>query len=321
LTKIISLSVSIFFIYLCIKDIPLKMLLSEINLRIDLIFLSVLLLYFVNILKAYRLKYLLNNYKKKKFRFYFKPLLIRQFVNATFFGNLGEFVMPLFFKKYFRITYVEGFSITLIERFLDLTFISLIFGFFLYFNDLEIYNSIIFIYFFGFFTLLLLTLYIMQSNNIFLNKLKIIKQLRTGYKKSFKRNKFIYKIITLSFLIWTVFIIIDLFLFNAFEVTSKISSLPNIIFITGVIMISQFIPSAPSSIGVFNYLIIETIAKFYEVLNLEFTLKAQVELTSISMIILVIYILPDITWGAYLFFKETNLNLSKIKNYSIRYTK
>ena len=85
-------------------------------------------------------------------------------------------------------------------------------------------------------------------------------------------------------------------------------------------MISQIIPSAPSSIGVFNYLIIETIAKFYEVLNLEFTLQAQVELTSISMIILVIYILPDITWGAYLFFKEANLNISKIKDYSFRYT-
>ena len=86
-------------------------------------------------------------------------------------------------------------------------------------------------------------------------------------------------------------------------------------------MISQFIPSAPSSIGVFNYLIIEIITKFHEVQNLEFSLQTQAELTSISMIILVIYILPDITWGAYLFFKETTLNLSKIKNYSIRYTK
>ena len=319
--KIISLSVSIFFIYLCIKDIPLKILFSEINLRTDFIFLSVLLLYFVNILKAYRFKYLLSNYKKKKFSIYLKPPLIRQFVNSTFFGNLGEFVMPFLFKKYFRITYVEGFSITLIERFLDLTFISLIFGFFLFFNDLEIYINIIFLYFFGFFTLLFLTFYIMQTNNIFLNKLKIIKHLQMGYKKSLKRNKFIYEIITLSFLIWTVFIIIDLFLFNAFEVTSKISSLPNIIFITGVIMISQFIPSAPSSIGVFNYLIIEIITKFHEVQNLEFSLQTQAELTSISMIILVIYILPDITWGAYLFFKETTLNLSKIKNYSIRYTK
>ena len=319
--KIISLSVSIFFIYLCIKDIPLKILFSEINLRTDLIFLSVLLLYFVNILKAYRLKYILSNYKKKKFSFYLKPLLIRQFVNATFFGNLGEIIMPFIFKKYFRITYIEGFSITLIERLLDLSFITIIFGFFLFFNDLGIYKNIIFLYFFGFFVFIFLIFYFMQTKSIFFNKLKIIKYFQLGYKKSLKRNKFIYEIITLSFLIWTVFIIIDLFIFNAFEVTSKISSLPNIVFITGVVMISQFIPSAPSSIGVFNYLIIETIAKFYEVLNLEFSLQAQVELTSISMIILIIYILPDITWGAYLFFKETNLNLSKIKNYSIRYTK
>ena len=38
----------------------------------------------------------------------------------------------------------------------------------------------------------------------------------------------------------------------------------DIIFITGVILVSQLIPSAPASIGVFNYFVIKTIEIFYQ---------------------------------------------------------
>ena len=69
-------------------------------------------------------------------------------------------------------------------------------------------------------------------------------------------------------------------------------------------VLSQFIPAAPASVGVFNYFIIETIEAFYKAKNLNFDLSIQTELTSISIIILLIYILPDITWGAYVFYKE-----------------
>ena len=33
----------------------------------------------------------------------------------------------------------------------------------------------------------------------------------------------------------------------------------------------------------------------------------------ISIIVLILYIIPDITWGAYVFFKEASLNLKNIK--------
>ena len=89
-----------------------------------------------------------------------------------------------------------------------------------------------------------------------------------------------------------------------FEANQKISSLPNVIFITGVIILSQFIPAAPSSIGIFNYLVIEAINQFYIANNLAFSLQTQAELTSISMIILLIYILPDITWEVIFFLRK-----------------
>ena len=256
---------------------------------------------------------MLSNYKTKKFKFYLKLPLIRQFVNSTFFGNLGEFVMPFILKKNLKVTYVEGFSITVIERFLDLSLISLIFGICLFFNDLNIYKNLINLYFLIFFISIFLTLYVMRTKNTFLTKIKLIKYFQRGFYKSFIRNKHLLNIVLLTILIWVFFIIIDLLIFNAFEVTKKISSLPNVIFITGVIILSQFIPAAPSSIGIFNYLVIEAINQFYIINNLAFSLQTQAELTSISMIILLIYILPDITWGGYLFFKEAALNLKNLK--------
>ena len=75
-------------------------------------------------------------------------------------------------------------------------------------------------------------------------------------------------------------------------------------------VLSQFIPAAPAS--VFNYFIIETIEAFIKAKNLNFDLSIQTELTSISIIILLIYILPDITWGAYVFYKESLQNLKKL---------
>ena len=107
------------------------------------------------------------------------------------------------------------------------------------------------------------------------------------------------------------FILIDLLIFKAFEITSPISSLSNIIFLTGVMVLSQFIPAAPASVGVFNYFIIETIEAFYKAKNLNFDLSIQTELTSISIIILLI-IYYQILLGELMFFIKSLQNLKKL---------
>ena len=130
--------------------------------------------------------------------------------------------MPFILKKFSDIC--KGFSITVIERFLDLSLISLIFGICLFFNDLNIYKNLINLYFLIFFISIFLTLYVMRTKNTFLTKIKLIKYFQRGFYKSFIRNKHLLNIVLLTILILVFFIIIDLLIFNAFEVTKKISA-------------------------------------------------------------------------------------------------
>ena len=322
LKKILSILVSCFFIFLCLKDIPLDNLFNNIKLNFSLLFIAILLLFLINIVKAYRLKILLKNYKKKKFNFYLKPILFRQFLNTTLIGNVGELVVPFFLKKYFKCSYFEGLSIVISERFIDITVISLIFGISLLFNNLNLDKQIFFIYFGLYIFLIIFFLFLVNSKkSIIIIPQKIIKNLRLGYKYSVKNLDILWISFFLSFLIWSIFIIIDLLIFKSFEVTNGISSLPNIIFLTGIILLSQLIPGAPASIGIFNYFVIETIKAFYMVQGLNYDLTVQTQLTSISIIVLLIFILPHITWGGYVFYKEAEFSIEKIKDYSKRYMK
>lgn len=322
LKKILSILVSCFFIFLCLKDIPLDNLFNNIKLNFSLLLIAILLLFLINIVKAYRLKILLKNYKKKKFNFYLKPILFRQFLNTTLVGNVGELVVPFFLKKYFKCSYFEGLSIVISERFIDITVISLIFGISLLFNNLNLDKQIFFIYFGLYIFLIIFFLFLVNSKkSIIIIPQKIIKNLRLGYNYSVKNLDILWISFFLSFLIWSIFIIIDLLIFKSFEVTNGISSLPNIIFLTGIMLLSQLIPGAPASIGIFNYFVIETIKAFYMVQDLNYDLKVQTQLTSISIIVLLIFILPHITWGGYVFYKEAVFSIEKIKDYSKRYMK
>ena len=320
--KIISISISCFFIYLCLKDIPLKNLFENIKFSYLTLFFAVILLFFINILKAYRLKILLKNYKKKKFKFYLRPILIRQFVNTTFIGNVGEIVTPLFLKKYFRCSYFEGLSIVISERLIDLTVITFIFGASLLFNELNLDKKVFYSYFIIYIVLIFFFLFLVNyKKKIFFVPKKTINNFKLGYRYSVKNLDILKVSFFLSFIIWSVFILIDFLLLKSFDITSPISSLPNIIFLTGVIVLSQLIPGAPASIGVFNYFVIETIAAFYNAQGIYYDLTVQIQLTSISIIILLIFIFPQVTWGGYIFYKEALLSIEKIKNYSKRYMK
>ena len=320
--KILSILISCFFIYLCLKDIPINNLFDNINYNLNVLFIAILLLFLINILKAYRLKILLKNYKKKKFHFYFKPILLRQFLNTAFFFNLGEILTPVVLKKYFKCSYFEGLSIIFSERLIDLTVITFIFGISLLFNDFNLGNQIIYGYFIIFFLLILFFLFLVTyKKKIFLIPKNIIENFVLGYKYSIKNKDILRISFFLSFIIWLVFILIDLLIFRAFEITNPISTLPNIIFLTGVMVLSQFIPAAPASIGVFNYFVIETIKAFYDARGINYDLTTQIELTSISIIVLLIYIIPDLTWGGYVSYKESLEGLEKIKNYSRRLNK
>ncbi len=312
--KILSILISLFFIYLCIKDIPLKNLFNSINFNLGLLILAIILLFLINILKAARLRLLMKNYKKRQFNFYLRPILLRQFLNTTFFLNAGELVTPITLKRYFKCSYFEGLSILFSERLIDLTVITFIIGISLLFNDFNLNYKIILIYFIIYFSLVFSLIFIVKyKKKIFFIPKNIIDSVVSGYNYSIKNKDILWMSLFFSLVVWIIFIFIDLLIFKAFEITSPISTVSNIVFLTGVMVLSQFIPAAPASIGVFNYFIIETIEAFYKAKNINYDLAIQTELTSISIIILLIYILPDITWGAYVFYKESLQSFKKLK--------
>lgn len=320
--KIISILISCFFIYLCLKDIPLKNLFENLKFNSLSLFFAIFFLYIINFLKAHRLQILLKNYKKKKFNHYLRPIMLRQFLNTVFVGNIGEVVTPVYLKKYFRCSYFEGLSIIISERIIDLTVITFIFGVALLFNELNLNTHIFFAYFCIYILLIFFFLFIVNfKKKIFLIPRKVISNFILGYKYSIKNIKIFYTSVILSFVIWSFFILIDYLIFWSFEVTNPITSLPNIIFITGVMVLSQLIPAAPASVGIFNYFVIETIEAFYNAQNILYDINIKTQITSISIIVLLVFILPHITWGSYVFYKEALSNFKYLKNYSKRYIK
>ena len=68
LKKILSISISCFFIYLCLKDIPLKNLFNSINFNLNLLIFAIYL-FLINFLKAARLRLLMKNIKKENLIF------------------------------------------------------------------------------------------------------------------------------------------------------------------------------------------------------------------------------------------------------------
>ena len=114
--------------------------------------------------------------------------------------------------------------------------------------------------------MIFLFLYVVKSKKkIFLIPQNINQKIISGYNLSIKNKDILWISFFLSFVVWVVFILIDLLIFKAFEITSLIVTLPNIIFLTGVMVFSQFIPAAPASIGIFNFFIIKTIEALYTV--------------------------------------------------------
>lgn len=300
-----------------VKDIDLRDLFSQkIKINYFYIFLASVLLYLSIYIKAYRLKILLNNYRQFNLSIYTKPILIRHFLNATLPGNLGEIAKPYILRDYLKKPYFECLSITIIERAFDLIIILLIFGIALFFNQIGL-NFTYLIMYMLFFVLGLIFFFFIIKNKVIIQLLpfSFLKQLKKGAFYALKDKYQIINVLLITIFLWSILCAADFFLFSSFDVLSKILTIPNIIFLTGLTVVAQLIPSAPSSIGVFNYLIIEALEFFFKINNIDFDVSLKAQITSISFIVLFISILPDITWGFFVFMKETAVKLKDLKSF------
>ena len=317
-STVVSFLISILFLYLSVKDINLSDLFNhQIKVNYLYLFLTSAILYLTIYIKAFRLKVLLKNYRQLNLDTYTKPILIRHFLNATLPGNLGEIAKPYILKSYLQKPYFECLSITIIERIFDLIIISLIFGVALMFNHIGLNLNFIILYMIFFFIGLISFIFLIKSNFIIKYfPLNFLKQLREGAFYALKDKDQIIKVSLITILLWIFLCLADFFLFSSFDVLSEILSIQNIIFLTGLTVVAQLIPSAPSSIGVFNYLIIEALDFLFRINNIDFDIALKAQITSISFIVLFFSILPDITWGFFVFTKETSIRIQDLKNFS-----
>ena len=208
-------------------------------------------------------------------------------------------------------------TITIIERIFDLIVITLIFGVALFFNQIGLDLSFLIIFISLFFVGLVLFFLIIKSNfisNFFY--FNFIKQLRDGATFALYDKFQIISTFLITFFLWFVLCAADFFIFSSFNILSNVLTIPNIIFLTGVTVVAQLIPSAPGSIGVFNYLIIEALEFFFKINNIDFDIMIKTQITSISFVVLLVSILPDITWGFTVFVKETSIKLQDLKIFS-----
>ena len=122
-------------------------------------------------------------------------------------------------------------SILFSERLIDLTVITLIFGVTLFFNNFDLDNQIIYGYFLIYFSLVAFFLFIINyKKKLFFISNSVIQNFILGYKFSIRNKDILWISFFLSFTIWLIFILIDLMIFRAFEITNPISTIPNIIF-------------------------------------------------------------------------------------------
>ena len=317
ISTILSFSISILFLYLSIRDIKLGDLFNhQIKVNYVYLFLTSAIIYLTIYIKAFRLKILLKNYNQLSLNTYTKPILIRHFLNATLPGNLGEVAKPYILKNYLQKPYFECLSITIIERIFDLIIISLIFGVALMFNKIGLDFNHIILYMI-FFTIGLMVFIFLIKNNFIIRyfPLNFLKQLKKGAFYALKDKNQIIKVSLITVILWIFLCMADFFLFSSFDLLGEVLSIQNIIFLTGLTVIAQLIPSAPSSIGVFNYLIIEALEFFFRINNIDFDSALKTQITSISFIVLFFSILPDITWGFYVFIKETSIRIQDLKKF------
>ena len=317
ISTILSFSISILFLYLSIRDIKLGDLFNhQIKVNYVYLFLTSAIIYLTIYIKAFRLKILLKNYNQLSLNTYTKPILIRLFLNATLPGNLGEVAKPYILKNYLQKPYFECLSITIIERIFDLIIISLIFGVALMFNKIGLDFNHIILYMI-FFTIGLMVFIFLIKNNFIIRyfPLNFLKQLKKGAFYALKDKNQIIKVSLITVILWIFLCMADFFLFSSFDLLGEVLSIQNIIFLTGLTVIAQLIPSAPSSIGVFNYLIIEALEFFFRINNIDFDSALKTQITSISFIVLFFSILPDITWGFYVFIKETSIRIQDLKKF------
>lgn len=168
----------------------------------------------LNILKAFRLKKILNS--DLSFDIFFAIFLIYTFVSVILPIKLGEFVFPYLYKKYTNTDFIKSLSLVILVRVFDLFVILLLssLSVFFYLDNIQLKFALVLS------ILLCIFIFISLKSSIFIKKiskifnfLKLPKQFSESIQEiSQFSNKIILKLFFHSLIIWILAYIIGYFM-------------------------------------------------------------------------------------------------------------
>lgn len=283
-----SIFIMLFFLYFAFKDTDFtelwKTLLSA-NYWWALAMFPVLLL--SHIFRAWRWEYFLKPIKQNlRYRNLFSSMVVGYMMNNILPARMGEFVRPYAVGKLEDIPRSAAFGTVLMERIFDILSFMLVIALiplvysgpltqaFPWLEETGIWITVVTLFFFGLFGLLMLRRDIVEKILTFIRKhtsprtSKLVDHITHSFLDGFlflKEPKYYFAIGLLSVLVWGLYIIMMYLPFYAFGLPEKYSlDLRAAMVVQAISSIGIVIPT-PGATGPYHYFTIQTLTKLYGV--------------------------------------------------------
>ena len=285
------------------------------NVDVLKIMIAVLLLILSCVVRAYRWQILLLPFCEIPFHRVFSSTMIGYFGNGVLVFRLGEFLKAYSVVKGLPVKTSQAFGTVILERILDLIAVLIIFIItipWFPFND-NAYSTLA--YTFSFSLILFITAIFILSKYNLLIKIKKLNIFHSGFgEKLFlemtkifegvtiiSQIKNINAVITLSVFLWSLYLVISIFVLNACSINISIIELV-VLFVIGSIAIG--LPALPGSIGTYDLIITKALENLFNINHMD--------ALNYALVSHAVSYFPFLLIG-FVYFLLSNISLSDIK--------
>ena len=317
--NMLAYGVSLFFIFLLYKKINIatfKIDLSNVN--YFYFFLSIIVQTIAFVFQAVWWKHLLKNIANFPIVQTFQSLLMGHFFNAILPSRLGELARPLHLSKKHGQKFATIFGTCVIERIFDgfsvilLLIVSLVL---LGAGSVELVQAGAIggaVYLSG---LIFVWLVLKRTTLIFSIFQKLgfgkitemitdkIDELKSGFELIKNKNHF-FNIILWTIILWTTNVYANYILLKSFELPPELITTYSAILMTAAVGLAYTLPSAPSSIGVYNYAIILVLELVARKSGIDLNPELKNSIVMASFVIWIASIIPDLVIGLTIIYKD-----------------
>lgn len=303
---IVSIVISCIMLYLVFRKINFVEFVNYVSsAKLEYLLLNLILGIILLLLRSYRWKTMLKEYKNFRLKNFFESTVLGLFFNTVLPFRMGDLLQGYFLAKKTMLPKSLTFSTVLLERFIDLfpPIIFIIIGSFFVVLPKQIslgLSVIVLLILVSFFVLILKYKDFLLSKLLrYSKKINFFKKLVNVLEKFFSAIENIgninvlYKIILLTFILWTGYSISMLLVCSSLEI--KLPSIWSGFLIQAVTALSVAIPSSPGYIGSWE---------FMGTLSLLIFKVNKTKAVSFAVISHIIGIIPIVGLGLILVLKE-----------------